>query len=128
MKWIKDNWLLVALGLLVAFLAWRQFSSSTLYEKLMDQYEAQADAHAKTVADLEKENARFVQKQEEINKKHTEEIQRIESDYHKSLAVLQRQRAQTRSQLGEEAKKNPTVLTDKITEFFNIPVYSEEVP
>lgn len=125
MDWLKKNWLLVLVVFVVAALALRQHYSSSLYDKLMEDYNEQTSAHEKVVEELEKVNTEQLKKQQELNDKFQKHLDQIEKSFNQKIEKINSQRKKEQKQLVEAAKKDPQSLLKKIEEVYGIPIYEK---
>ena len=109
-------------------MAYMQFRNSNLYDKLMEDYIAQAEANKKTLAALEAETAKERVAQAKLNKSFSESIVFIEADYNTELKKIAARRAKDRRRLVRAARKDPGALTRAISRMFGIPVYGQGRP
>jgi len=124
MKWFKDNWLLVLLGLVVSVVLYLQFNPNTnLYDKLMLQYNAQSKAHAAQIDALEKVNAEWRAEREKLDVEYNERLEDIQNDFNEQLAAIAKQRLKERRSLLRAAKNDPTILTRAVRRTFGIPTF-----
>jgi len=128
MKWLKDNWTLVALVAalgLAAFLGWQHYNSSSLYDKLTKEYFAQEAGYKKDIAELLEINSQYNLKLTRLQKEHEDRVKQIEQDYQKKIDDLSKKQVVSRKKIIDDAQKDPKSLTDKITDVFGIPLYDK---
>lgn len=126
MKWFKNNWMVVLLGFIVAFVIWSKFDEGTLYDKLMTDYNAQAAAYSAQIEAIEKVNAEMQAEQERLDTEYNERLENIQTQFSQELAKVSKQRRIERRSLVKAAKQDPTILTKEIRRVFGIPIYSPE--
>lgn len=124
MKWIQDNWLIVVVVAGLAFVAWNQQYSGSLYDKLMVSYNQQNVSHQVQIQAIEKANTKWRQKQDELNKKHAEEMQQIETSFQEQLSSISKQQQVYRRRLVKAAKKDPQTLMRELNRIYGIPIYN----
>jgi predicted PurR-regulated permease PerM len=125
-RWIKTNWLavaLVALIVLAAFFAWKWYNASTVYDKLMEQYTAQAKSFKEDIVKLEKINEEEKKKNSALEESYKKDLTKIENDYQNKINDLSKKSVTNRKKIVVDAKKDPTSLTAKVTQVFGIPTY-----
>jgi predicted RND superfamily exporter protein len=123
--WLKDNWTYVVIVVLLCILllmGWGKCSSDNLYDKLMQDYNSQSKAFKKQINILEATNKELREKQEILNEKHKEEMARVEKDYQNNLNTIIKNAKTSKNIIVKEARRDPTTLTDRITQTFGIPV------
>lgn len=127
--WFKTNWITIVLVVVVAgvaFLAYRQFSFSSTYEKLLNQkYTEQTESFKKQINDINKINNDRFKQQEAILKAYDEKIQLIDQQYKISLAEITAKQRKLQAKIVVDAQKDPTTLTTKVRETFGIPIKDE---
>jgi len=126
MEWIKNNWLLLVLLSGLALLAWRHFDSTSLYDKLMKDYNAQAKEHDREIQRLEKINQDRHEEQERLNDIFHKEIVDVNTRFDDTIEEIATEGDTQKKELIKEAKKNPIILTNSLNEVFGIPVYEEK--
>ena len=127
MKWLKDNWLIVVIILVVAVLAYGQATNVSLYDKLMNDYNAQAQDHKAQIVALEKVNEEQSKLVDQLHGEYNERLAIIRSEFNSRLNKVSAQRTVERRRLVEAAKKNPSALTKEIQRIFGIPLYQKEI-
>lgn len=125
MKWFKDNWLILLIVGVVALIAWQQLHSDSLYDKLMEDYNAQGQAHEAELKALENVNTAWRLEQEKLNKKYQADLEQVETNFNQRLDDIAEQRKKDRRRIVRAARKDPTTLTRAVQRVFGIPVYGE---
>lgn len=131
MKWLKEHWTLVVILLLclcAAFIGWKLYNGSSLYDKLMNDYNAQAKAHKEEIVMIENINTALQKKLTSLQVEHENKIKQIEEDYQKKLSALAQNQYKSKKKILDNTKTNPTFMTDEITKMFGIPVYMPQQP
>jgi hypothetical protein len=125
-NWFKTNWISIILVICftgVIFLFFKQFTMDSSYEKLLSQkYAEQSESFKKQINEIQKINDDRFKLQEELLKSYDLKIKQIDEEYKKSLADVLAKQKRNQMKIVEEAKQDPTTLTGKIRETFNIPV------
>lgn len=127
MKWLKDNWLIVAIALVVAALIYGQVNNMSLYDKLMEDYNNQAQSHKAQIEALEKVNEEQTQMVLGLHNEYAARLEIIQTEFNGQLNKVKAQRTVERRRLVEETRKNPSALTQEIQQVFGIPVYQKEL-
>jgi hypothetical protein len=126
MEWIKNNWLLLVIIAAVAAVAWKQFDSSSVYDKLMTDYNAQAEAAKAEREALEASNRKLREETNILYETFHRELSDINKKFDSRLEDVKTEAAQKKKKIVVDAKKDPTTLTDAVTKTFSIPVFPKE--
>jgi hypothetical protein len=120
MKWLKDYWLLIAIVAAVAVFGWNYYQNSSLYDKLMNDYNAQAEAFERERSALETINRKAQERQRELVETHKQKIKEIEAQYKVRLGNISKETSKEKARL--EAS-TPEILMDEVERTFGIPRY-----
>lgn len=121
--WLKNNWILVISGAAIVFLLWQRSVSEDAYSSLLKAYNVQSEAHLKEIKALEDINKAKDKRLRELSEKYKSDVKRLEEEYASLLEKIKKESTRRRKKIVKEAYRDPTTLTDAITETFSIPYY-----
>lgn len=76
----------------------------------------------KQIKDLENVNKALKENQDKLQKQYEEDVRNIRMEYDEKITELYKLRKETQIKIIRDTRKDPTNLTNKITEVFGIPV------
>lgn len=128
-KWLKGNWLTLVVFTVIILLALtivKGCDRDTAYQNLFDQYHESIQDHQTQIEQIRSIQQSEREAREEQYRQFLEEMQRIEQDYKAELGRIETTRRHSRSQIVEDARRDPGTLTRRIRDTFGIPI--EERP
>jgi hypothetical protein len=115
-KWLKDNWILLLVAAVVAFLAWQNFAQGAMVDSLSRENQEQFRRHTLDLQSLRESHAQEVAAQQEINRQLEENLTRVENLYTSRLAEIEG-RLRTRRQVTvRETEGNPDEMARRLRE------------
>jgi ABC-type bacteriocin/lantibiotic exporter with double-glycine peptidase domain len=123
---LKENkltFIITGIVLVMALVAFRQFAMADTYEDLLTQkYTEQSESFKKQINDINKINDTRFKAQEQLLKEYDEKYRLINENYQIKLDEIASKQKKTQVKIVEEAKKDPTTLTNKVKDMWGIPV------
>jgi len=110
----------------VGFLAWRHYSYSTAYDKLIQHYEEQSDAFHKQLYEIDKVNRDWREQDIKLQREYTQQLAEIRIEYTEKIDAIKVNRIVLQTTIINEAKTDPTTLTERIYKMFGIPTVKLE--
>jgi allophanate hydrolase subunit 1 len=121
-KWLKKNWLLVLITLVVAGLFLKGCEQVDAYDRLLGQYEEQSQDHQRQIKELRTLQDTERKERQRIVQEYIDELHRIEREYKAELDRIATQRDATQERIIREHERDPTTITQRLKETFGIPV------
>ena len=121
-KWLKANWLVVIVVLGVLALAFNANSQDASYRQLFDQYTTQAADHQTQISDLRSLQEQEREERQRLMQEYIDELHRIEREYKTELERIAALRTNTQDDIIRDFERDPTTLTEAVTNVFGIPV------
>lgn len=126
--WIKGHAILLVLGVLLVYALIASKNKKDLYEQLLSEFQGQQAKNAKDLQDLRDIQQENLRKQEEINRKYNEVLDRIQKNYHDQLQNLDAQKEQDLRRIIAANHDNPTAMANDINILFGIPIFPPSNP
>jgi cell division protein FtsB len=119
--WVKNNWIILLVVAGVVYLGYSSLVGTNIYNKLMKNYSEQLVDHEKELRDLEKQQEEYKNIQNQMQLNFIKKMDELDKKYEAKFSEINSKRLLSKKTLIEEAKKDPTSLTSKVTEVFGIP-------
>lgn len=121
--WLKGHWLLLLLGfgLIYAFAFARK--KTTMIDELFQEFKDQQTQNARQLDELRKIQQEQIVKQQEINQKYNEVLDKIQRDYQDQLHTLDIQKEADLRHIVATNKDDPAAMARDINTLFGIPIY-----
>lgn len=121
--WIKGHWLLLALvaGVIYAFLFAK--NKSTMLNQLLRELREQQAQNVQELNQLRQIQQDQISKQQEINAKYNEVLDKIERDYRSQLQTLDIQKEVDLRHIIATNRDDPNAMARDINILFGIPIY-----
>ena len=126
--WIKGHALLLALGVLLVYAMIASKNKQTLYNQLLQEFQGQQAKNAKELQDLRNIQQENLRKQEEINRKYNEVLDRIQKNYQDQLQNLDAQKEQDLRRIIAANHDDPNAMANDINTLFGIPIFPPSNP
>lgn len=122
--WIKGNWILLLLvsGMIFGILFAK--NKSDLYNQLLTEFRSQQTQNAKELEDLRKVQQNQLAKQQDINRKYEEVLDKIQRDYQDQVHLLGSQKQEELKRIISVNHDDPSAMAHEINGLFNIPIYT----
>lgn len=118
--WIKGHAILLVLGVLLVYALVASKNKKDLYEQLLSEFQGQQAKNAKDIQDLRNIQQENLRKQEEINRKYNEVLDRIQKNYHDQLQNLDAQKEQDLRRIIAANHDDPNAMANDINALFEI--------
>lgn len=121
--WLKGHWLLLLLGagLIYAFVFAK--NKTAMVDQLLKEFKDQQTQNAKQLDELRKIQQEQITKQQEINQKYNEVLDKIQRDYQDQLHTLDIQKEVDLRHIIATNKDDPAAMARDINTLFGIPIY-----
>ena len=129
-EFLKKNWPYIVIGLLLIgflFSLYKNYTSNSLYESLMNQYSDQKTNFEKQIKELENINKKAQEDIDNQNKIYNDNLKVIEGRYQTDIKKLNRQLNKQRNELVEEGNENPDLLLNRLMEMYQIQKFDGEL-
>ena len=124
-KWLKDNWLVVVVAIVVigvGALATKSCSRDESYRNLFREFREQSEDHQRQIKDLRGLQDLERAERERILQEYIDELHRIEREYKIELENIATQRNNTQDNIINNHQRDPVTLVETIRNAFGIPV------
>lgn len=122
--WIKGNWLLLLLAIALIYAVCFAKNKMVLVDQLFKEFKSQQEQNAKQLEELRKIQEEQITKQQEINRRYNEVLDRIQRDYHEQLRTLDVQKERDLRNIIENNHDDPAAMAKDINILFGIPIYT----
>lgn len=126
--WIKGHALLLVLGVLLVYAMIASKNKQALYNQLLQEFQGQQAKNAKELQDLRNIQQENLRKQEEINRKYNEVLDRIQKNYQDQLQNLDAQKEQDLRRIIAANHDDPNAMANDINALFGIPIFPPSNP
>lgn len=126
--WIKGHALLLVLGVLLVYAMIASKNKQALYNQLLQEFQGQQAKNAKELQDLRNIQQENLRKQEEINRKYNEVLDRIQKNYQDQLQNLDAQKEQDLRRIIAANHDDPNAMANDINTLFGIPIFPPSNP
>ena len=121
--WIKGNWALLLLGVGMIFALVVAKNKVNLYNQLMTEFQNQQAQNVRELEQLRSIQRDQLAKQEIINRRYQEVLDRIQQNYQEQLKTLDAHKESEIRRIISENHDDPAVMANEINSLFGIPIY-----
>jgi flagellar motility protein MotE (MotC chaperone) len=120
---IKGNWALLLLGVGMIFALVVAKNKVNLYNQLMTEFQNQQAQNVRELEQLRSIQRDQLAKQEIINRRYQEVLDRIQQNYQEQLKTLDAHKESEIRRIISENHDDPAVMANEINSLFGIPIY-----
>jgi biopolymer transport protein ExbB/TolQ len=121
--WLKGNWLLLVLGAALVYAIFLAKNKSKVVDQLLKEFQNQQVQNRQQLDELRKIQREQITKQQEINAKYNEVLDRIQRNYQEQLRTLDVQKERDLRHIISVNKDDPAAMARDINALFGIPIY-----
>lgn len=114
LEWLKQNWIMVLVGVVVAFLVWQHFAQSAMVNSLSAENAAQFERYKVSLQEMQVVHERERAAQEEINQHLQENLTRVETEYTTRMSDLEDRSRVRRQTFVRETAGNPEEMAQRL--------------
>jgi len=129
-QFLKKNWAFIVIAILVFIVVlslYKNYTSNSLYEGLMEQYSSQKTNYEKQIKEIEGINKAALKEKQEQEKFYQEQIKEIEEKYSLDVKKLNRKLTQQKNDLVIQGNENPNFLLDKLSDVYQIEKFEGKI-
>lgn len=115
-EWFQKNWLMIAMVIVVIFLAWRFFAQESMVNMLMAENKTQFAQQTANLQALQDAHTQEIAAQQEINRQLQENLTRVENEYTTRLSDIEDRLRTRRSTTVRETEGNPDEMARRLRE------------
>lgn len=121
--WIKGHWLLLVLGAALAYAVLFAKNKASVVDRLLKEFQDQQAQNRKQLDELRKIQQDQITKQQEINRKYNEVLDKIQRDYNEQLRSLDVQKEADLRHIISVNNDDPAAMARDINALFGISIY-----
>jgi len=129
-QFLKKNWTFIVIAILVFIVVlslYKNYTSNSLYEGLMEQYSSQKTNYEKQIKEIESINKTALKEKQEQEKFYQEQIKEIEEKYSLDVKKLNKKLTQQKNDLVVQGNENPNFLLDKLIDVYQIEKFEGKI-
>lgn len=121
--WLKGHWFLLVLAGALVYAAIFAKNKAVLVDQLLKEFKDQQVQNSRQLDELRRIQQEQITKQQEINQKYNEVLDRIQRDYQDQLHTLDIQKEVDLRHIIATNKDDPAAMARDINTLFGIPIY-----
>jgi len=121
--WFKGHWFLLVLAVALVYTAIFAKNKAVLVDRLLKEFKDQQAQNSKQLDELRRIQQEQITRQQEINQKYNEVLDRIQRNYQDQLHTLDVQKEVDLRHIIATNKDDPAAMARDINILFGIPIY-----
>jgi phosphoglycolate phosphatase-like HAD superfamily hydrolase len=121
--WLKNNWIVVPFAAVAVYTFFLAKNKSAIIDQLTKEFQAQQTQNREQLNELRRIQQEQIVKQQEINKKYNEVLDRIQVNYQEQLKTLDAEKERDLRRIIATNKDNPEAMAKDINILFGIPIF-----
>lgn len=121
--WLKNNWVVIPFAVVAIYTFFLAKNKAAIIDQLTREFQAQQTQNREQINELRRIQQEQIVRQQEINKRYNEVLDRIQTDYRDQLRTLDAEKEKDLRRIIAVNKDDPEAMAKDINTLFGIPIF-----